>query len=86
MNIEKKCAPKFFKAILDGRKTFEIRLADWKCKAGDVLVLREWNSKQNEYTGRILKKKITYALKTKDLKFFTKNDIDKYGFQVIAFH
>lgn len=32
-----------------------------------------------------MEKKVTYVLKTKELTFFTKEDIDKYGFQVIGF-
>lgn len=86
MNIEKKCVPNFFQDVLDGKKTFEIRLADWRCKTGDIFILREWCPKTKSYTGRTLKKEVTYVLKTKDLKFFTEKDIEKYGFQVIAFH
>lgn len=85
MIIEKKTTPEFFQDILDGKKTFEVRLADWKCKVGDILVLKEWDPKKKEYTGRTAEKKITYVTKTKDFKFFTKKDIAKYGFQVIGF-
>ncbi len=85
MRIEKKTVPEFFKKILKGDKTFELRLADWECKPGDVLVLREWDPKRKEYTGRQVEKKVTYVLKIKEIKFFPKEDIEKYGFQVIAF-
>ncbi len=85
MRIEKRCHKKFFQKILDGDKTFELRLADWECNAGDILVLREWDAEKKEYTGRVLEKKVTYVLKTKEITFFTKEDIDKYGFQVIGF-
>jgi len=54
--IEKKVWPKFFQKILDGDKTFELRLADFECKLGDILVLREWDSEIKEYTGRVLEK------------------------------
>ena len=64
--IEKKCWPKYFKKILSREKTFDIRLADWKCSVGDTLVLKKWSSK------------------IKDLKFFKKGEIDKYGFQIIG--
>ncbi|HJX59374.1 hypothetical protein A2V61_03805 [Candidatus Woesebacteria bacterium RBG_19FT_COMBO_47_8] len=84
MKIEKKTTPEFFKEIKSGKKTFEVRLADWKCKEGDVLVLREWDPKNKVYTGRVLEKRVGYVLKTKDLKFFSEKDIKKYGFQVIA--
>lgn len=84
MKIKKKTAPEFFKDILSGKKKFEVRLADWKCKPGDVLVLREWDPEKKEYTGRVLEKKVTYVLKTRDLKFFSKEDVEKYGYQVIG--
>jgi len=49
------------------------------------LVLREWDAEKKEYTGRIIEKKITYVLKTKDIDFFPKKDIEKYGFQIFSF-
>jgi hypothetical protein len=85
MRIEKKTWPEFFQAILDGRKTFELRLADFECKPGDVLVLKEWDPKTKSYTGRAIEKTATYVVKTKELKFFSKEEVEKYGFQVIAF-
>jgi hypothetical protein len=85
MRIEKKTWPEFFQAILDGRKTFELRLADFDCKPGDVLVLREWDPKTKTYTGRTIEKAVAYVLKTKDVKFWPKEEVEKYGFQVIVF-
>jgi hypothetical protein len=84
MKIEKKTDKEFFQKIVEGKKNFELRLADFKVKPGDILILREWDSKKKQYTGRILEKKVSYVLKTKDIGFFTKEEIDKYGFQVIA--
>lgn len=83
--IEKKTWPEIFEAVRDGRKTFDLRLADWECKDGDILVLREWDPKTKKYTGRILEKKVNFVLKTKDIKFFPEEEIEKYGFQVIGF-
>ncbi len=85
MKIEKKIWPKFFQKILDGDKTFEVRLADFECNPEDILVLREWNPKTKDYTGRALEKEVTYILKTKDVKFWPKEEIEKYGFQIISF-
>jgi len=84
MIIKKKIWPKYFKDIKSGKKNFELRLADFKCKSGDVLVLREWDPKKKEYTGRQTRKKAKYVLKTKDLTFWPKRDTEKYGFQIIA--
>ena len=85
MKIEKKIWPKFFQKVLDGDKTFELRLADFECNSGDTLVLREWNPETKEYTGRILEKQVTYVLKTKDIKFWPMEEVEKHGFQIISF-
>ena len=85
MKHTKKIWPKYFQKILDGKKTFELRLADWECKEGDILVLREWDPKTKKYTGREIEKEVTYVVKTKDMNFWPKEDIEKYGYQIIAF-
>lgn len=85
MRIEKKVWPEYFQAIIDGKKTYELRLADFACKEGDILVLREWDPKTNDYTGRKIEKKVTYVGKFKDVPFWKKGEIEKYGFQIIAF-
>ncbi len=85
MRIEKKIRPEFFDKIASGEKKFELRLADWGCKPGDILVLREWDPAKNDYTGRVLEKEVTYVLKTKDVKFFTPEEVEKYGWQIISF-
>jgi len=83
--IEKKTWPEIFEAVHSGKKTFDLRLADWECKEGDTLVLKEWDPKTKKYTGRVLEKKVTFVLKTKDIEFFSKEEIEKYGFQVVGF-
>ncbi|MBW2963283.1 DUF3850 domain-containing protein [Candidatus Woesearchaeota archaeon] len=85
MKIEKKTWPDLFEKILSGDKTFDLRLADWQCSPGDILVLREWNPETKQYTGRQIEKQITFVLKTKNIKFFPKEDVEKYGWQVIGF-
>ncbi|MBI2669351.1 DUF3850 domain-containing protein [Candidatus Woesearchaeota archaeon] len=64
---------------------FELRLADFECNAGDVLILREGDPETKEYTGRVLEKPVTYVIRTKNVKFWTKEEIEKYGFQIIGF-
>ncbi len=85
MRIEKKVWPEFFQKILDGTKTLELRLADFECSPGDILVLKEFNPETKEYTKRVLEKEVTYVIKTKEVKFWPKEDIEKYGLQVISF-
>jgi len=84
MKIQKKVWPEYFQAILDGRKNYELRLVDFECKPGDTLVLKEWNPDTKEYTGRIIEKEVTFVVKTKDCKFWTEEEIEKYGYQVIG--
>ena len=71
--------------ILDGDKKYELRLADWECQAGDVLELAEWDPETKEYTGRTLEREVTFVLKTKDVEFWPKDDVDKFGYQIISF-
>ena len=85
MAIEKKVWPEYFQRILDGDKKFELRLADWRCNKGDILVLKEWDPKSKKYTGRTLEKKVTMVIKTKELDFWSKEEVDKYGYQIISF-
>lgn len=85
MKIEKKVKKEYFEAILDGRKRFEVRLADFKSKPGDILVLKEQNPKNNKLTGRKIECEIVYNLNTKEVeKFYSKEDIEKYGLLILA--
>jgi ribosomal protein S17 len=85
MKIEKKVWPEYFQAILDGIKTYELRLADFECNPGDILILKEWNPNTKEYTGRVLEKEVTFVGKTKNFNFWSKEEIEKYGYQIISF-
>ncbi len=85
MRIHKKTWPKLFQDILDSKKTFDVRLADFNCKKGDTLVLKEWDPNKKEYTGREVEKRVEYILKTKEQKFWKASDINKFGFQIISF-
>jgi hypothetical protein len=56
-----KCWPCYFEAILDGRKTFEVRsTADRRFEIGDILLLREWVPETETYTGRHILCKVPY--------------------------
>jgi len=82
--IEKKVWPEYFQAILEGKKTFELRLADFECQPGDILVLKEWNPETKQFTGRQIEKEVTYVIRTKDCHFWSEEEINKHGFQIIA--
>lgn len=53
----------YFEEVLMGHKTFEIRKNDRDFKKGDTLILKEWNPKTEQYTGREMARKVTYILK-----------------------
>lgn len=84
MTIEKKTWPELFEKVLSGEKNFDVRLADFACQAGDILVLREWDPQTKNYTGRQIEKTIGFVLKTKDLSFWPKEEVDKYGYVVMG--
>jgi len=81
--VEKKIWPEFFELVKNRKKRFEFRLADFECKEGDTLVLKEWDPKTKDYTGRELKRKVGFLMKTKELKFHTPEEKEKFGFYVI---
>jgi len=85
MKIFKKVQHEYFEAVLEGRKQFEIRLADFKYRPGDTLILLEQNQGTKELSGRKLECEILFTINTKIAeKFWTKKKIDKYGLVVLS--
>lgn len=82
--IEKKILSEYFDRVASGQKTFELRLADWECSEGDVLVLKEIHDETKEPTGRKLTRKVGYVGKTKDFDFWPEEDVDQYGYLIIS--
>ncbi len=81
----KKVQQKYFEAVKEGKKRFEVRLADFKCKPGDILVLKEQVQETKKLTGRKIECEVLYKFSTKDMeKFHAKEEIEKYGFVVLA--
>lgn len=83
--IHKKILPEYFEKILSGEKKLELRLADFAIDKGDTLVLEEWDNTTQTYTGRALDVTATYILKTKDIDFWTPEEVEQYGYQIIQF-
>jgi hypothetical protein len=83
--IKKKIWPKLFELVKSGKKKFELRIADFKIKEGDVLILEEWDPKKKEYTGRKIQRKARYILKFKLDDFGQEKEIKKKGLYVIQF-
>jgi len=85
MEIHKKIWPEYFEAVVSGKKKYELRLDDFEVKAGDVLVLEEWDPHTQAYTGRKTEKPVTYVGKFKiDKLFWSEEDIKKNGLQIIS--
>ena len=82
--IHKKTISSLFAEVLSGSKTFDVRLADWQCEAGDILIMDEIDDVTKVPTGRSIRKKVSYILYTDKTNFFAKKEIEKYGLQVIS--
>lgn len=84
--IKKKTWPEMFQAILDGEKNFDLRIADFELKEGDIIVFEEYLPEEKRYTGRAIEKTVKFVLKTKEQEFWKKEDVDKYGFVALGFY
>lgn len=83
--IRKKVWPEYFEAIVSGKKTYELRLADFEVREGDVLILEEWDVTSERYTGRKIEKRVLGADKFAiDKLFWPEDEIREKGFQIIS--
>ncbi|MFH0955190.1 MAG: DUF3850 domain-containing protein [Candidatus Micrarchaeota archaeon] len=80
----KKTWPQYFEAVKKGHKKFDVRLDDFDCKAGDFLVLKEWDPKTEKFTGRELKKRVSFVFKTRDARFWSQKELAEKGLQVFS--
>lgn len=55
---ELKILPEYYRAIIEGQKTFEIRNNDRNFQVGDYLILKEFNDEK--YTRQWVAVKVTY--------------------------
>lgn len=85
MKVEKKILPEYFELVLNGKKKYDFRLADFDIKEGDILVLKEWDKEKQSFTGREIEKNVLYIGKTKGDTTWSQADIDEYGYQIISF-
>jgi len=82
--IHKKTVATLFSEVITGNKSFDVRLADWQCQPGDILILDEIDDFTKVPTGRSVRRKVGYILNTQETSFYSKKDIEKYGLQVIS--
>jgi hypothetical protein len=73
---ELKTWPEYFQAVLDGRKTFEIRRNDRGFEVGDRVLLLEWMG--GRYTGRELDRRIVYLTDFEQRSGFVVMAIEPY--------
>lgn len=59
---ELKTWKEYFEDVRRNLKNFEVRKYDRDFQEGDELLLKEWDNEKQEYTGRILHRKIDYIL------------------------
>ena len=83
--IKKKIWPKHFELIKSKKKRFEFRLADFKVREGDTLILEEWDPKKKKYTGRKIRRKVKFFLKFDLNDFGQKKELEQKGFYIIQF-
>lgn len=80
---ELKTLPKYFKEVVEGSKTFEVRKDDRDFQVGDWLKLREYNSTKKKYTGDYLMTVITYILgRNEDEKIYVPDGYVILGIKV----
>ena len=79
----KKTWPDYFQMLLDGRKKFDIRLADFEVKEGDTIVFEEWDPDTKKYTGRKIKMTVTLVVKTKELPYWNEVEVKEKGFLIM---
>ena len=83
--IKKKTWPELFELVRTGKKRFDVRVAEFDVKAGDTLVLEEWDPKTGQFTGRSIQKTIDYAFTLKLDDFGQKKEINERGIVVLQF-
>jgi hypothetical protein len=59
-----KCWPEFFDNLASGCKRFEVRKNDRVFSTGDELLIREWHPVTHQYSGREIRRVITYVLES----------------------
>lgn len=83
--IRKKCWPEWFDKFVSGERTFELRLADFDLKDGDVMVMEEYNPETKQYTGRVARfkcQRVEHSAQN-PLQFYNVDDVKKNGFWII---
>lgn len=62
MRHELKIWPEFFREVVAGKKTFEIRFNDRDFAENDTVILKEWQKEKERFSGSEIRCKIKYVL------------------------
>lgn len=86
MRIQKKIQPRFFEDVLYHNKRFEIRKDEDGIVPYDTLILAEWDSETEEYTGRSLLCDVLYVFRADNYEhdFGLKPGYCVIGFMVVG--
>ena len=68
---------------MSGEKRFELRLADFEVKEGDIFILREYNPVKKEFTGRKIRKVVGNVVHVNPTKMYSLDEIEAHGFNII---
>ena len=82
--IEKKVDSEYYDRMASGEKTYELRLADWSCQSGDILVFTEVDAETRQPSGRQMRKLVGHVGKSKEFSFWTPERVEQHGYQVIS--
>ncbi|MGH2505839.1 MAG: DUF3850 domain-containing protein [Ktedonobacteraceae bacterium] len=55
-----KTDPKYFERVAQNHKRFELRKNDRGYRLGDILILREYDERTEQYTGRVLTVRVKF--------------------------
>jgi len=83
--IKKKCWPEFYEKFCSGERQFELRLADFDLKTGDILVFEEYDPLAKKYTGQSASfncRRVEHSAQN-PLQFYQLEDVQKNGFWII---
>ena len=80
---ELKIWPQYFRAILSGSKTYEVRINDRCYCLGDTCHLREWDPETQKYTGRDCFVKIIHITNSADWDMIP-NHLAIFGIELTA--
>lgn len=83
-HINKKTSPAIFDSVLQLERLFDFRLdEDLDVQVGDFITFKEWDGKEEKFTGRSLTRRISYVLRTKELEL-PKDALTKYGLLLLG--